>query len=232
MSADTANINTREYWDARFASGDWEQKDGRSQTAGFARAQIPRFGIPTEFTGTFVDFGCGLGDSFPLYRRAFPQAKLLGVEISESAVASCRSRYGGLAEFIAGDHRAVPEAEVIVSSNVFEHLTDDLEVARALWQRCRDLYITVPYREQPPLVHEHVNRYDEARFAALGPCATQVFPCEGWSEYGWPLWYGIRFKNMVRRLLGRPLRRRNLQILFHLKGALAAREAQPVPLSA
>ncbi|MCW5558497.1 MAG: hypothetical protein KIT22_11790, partial [Verrucomicrobiae bacterium] len=99
MSADTANINTREYWDARFASGDWELKDGRSQTAGFARAQIPRFGIPDDFAGTLVDFGCGLGDSFPLYRRQFPRARLVGVEISESAVASCQSRYGGLAEF-------------------------------------------------------------------------------------------------------------------------------------
>jgi len=228
MSADTANINTREYWDARFSSGDWEQKAGRSQTAAFARAQIPRLGIPADFAGTFVDFGCGLGDSLPLYRRSFPRARLIGVEISESAVASCRSRYGALAEFVAGDHHAVPEADVIVSSNVFEHLTDDLGVARILWSRCRDLYITVPYRERLPLAHEHVNRYDEGRFAALGPCATQVFPSRGWSEYGWPLWYGIRFKNIARRLLGRPQRPRKLQIMFHLKGGLAAR---PSPVS-
>lgn len=217
----SANINTREYWDARFASGDWEKKQGRSQTAGFARAQIARFGISPDFSGTLLDFGCGLGDSFPVYRRQYPKARLIGVEISAAAVASCTAKYGGLAEFIAGDHRAVPEADVIVSSNVFEHLTDDLAIARTLLSRCRDLYITVPYREALPLLHEHVNQYDESHFAALGPSTTQVFPCEGWSEYGWPLWYSIRLKNLGRLLMGRPLRHRNLQIMFRLRGTLA-----------
>ena len=80
----------------------------------------------------------------------------------------------------------------------------------------------------PPAGAEHVNiHYDEASFRELGPCETTVFPCRGWSEYGFKLWYHIFFWNILRRMLGRPLRPRKMQILFHLGQAapVAARKA-------
>ena len=39
------NINTKHYWDKRFGSGDWEQKEGRDQTKDFALSQIPLLNI-------------------------------------------------------------------------------------------------------------------------------------------------------------------------------------------
>lgn len=215
------NPNTLEYWEGRFSSGDWEECRGREQTAGFAFGQMPHLRIPRDFDGTIVDFGCGLGDAMPVYRDHCPSARLVGVDVSPAAIAKCRDVYGEMATFVAGDHTAVPECDIVIASNVFEHLSDDLDVARALKSRCRRLEIVVPYRESP-LYPEHVNSYDAHSFEALGDARRVVFACRGWSQYGRDLWWEVRAKNVMRALRGEPLRRRLMQVLFDLPGALGA----------
>ena len=81
------NINTKDYWDSRFQSGDWATRGGRSQTENFARAQIKHLGIKSDFVGSICDFGCATGDAFPIYKHFFPNAKLIGVDFSSSASA-------------------------------------------------------------------------------------------------------------------------------------------------
>lgn len=213
------NVNSQAYWDHRFASGDWEKKNGRWQTQSFARGQLPHLKLPRDFAGTILDFGCGLGDAIPVYREYFPKARLMGMDISSQAVELCREKHGRAAVFLQGKAEDVPAGiDVILASNVLEHLDDDLAVAQTLREKCAELYIVVPYREAP-LFGEHVNSYDENHFSALGPCERTIFPCRGWSAYGRERWVQIHFKNIFRFLLGRPLRRRNLQILFHFKGS-------------
>ena len=227
------NVNTKAYWDERFASGGWESNRGRQQTADFARGQIPFLRIPADFAGTLLDFGCGLGDAFPLYRHHYPRATLIGMDLSASAIALCRRDYGRIATFWQGDHTVVPHADIIIASNVFEHLSDDRQVAETLLTACASLKIIVPYKEypltyKPPPGSEHINiHYDEASFRELGPCESTVFPCRCWSEFGFKLWYHIFFWNVLRRMLGRPQRPRKMQILFHLGQAapVAARKA-------
>lgn len=41
-----------------------------------------------------VDFGCGSGDAFPIFRRIFPDARLTGIDQSEKAAALALKRYG------------------------------------------------------------------------------------------------------------------------------------------
>jgi SAM-dependent methyltransferase len=210
------NINTRRYWENRFASGDWELKRGRWQTESFAKGQVRHLGIGKEFEGTLLDFGCGLGDAIPIYRKHFPKAKLIGVDISQSAIDICKEMYGTEARFLQGDHNSVPQVDIIIASNVFEHLTDDRNVARHLLSKCNSLYIVVPYREWPlSSGFEHVNSYDTNYFQELGKYTYDIFPCVGWSAYGFKaLWYGTYFKNIFRLLSGRPLCRRQMQIIF------------------
>jgi len=216
------NVNTQAYWDQRFASGSWERNRGRQQTADFALGQIPYLCIPADFAGTLLDFGCGLGDAFPIYRHHYPRATLIGMDLSASAIALCRREYSGIATFLQGDHTAVPKSDIIIASNVFEHLSDDRQVAEILLTACVSLKVIVPYKEypltyKPPPGSEHVNiRYDEQYFQQLDPYETTVFPCRGWSEYGFKLWYHIFFWNILRRMLALPLRPRKMQILFHL----------------
>lgn len=213
------NINTPDYWDWRFASGDWEAKKGRSQTEGFASAQIRWVDLASDFAGTLLDFGCGMGDAMEVYRRAFPRASLMGIDISPAAIQRCRENYGSIASFSVGDFKSVPAVDAIIASNVLEHLDNDKEVAKWLLSQCQDLFIVVPYREHPR-IPEHVNAYDETSFTTLSPgrYSYHVFSCPGWTPSGFrDLWWNIYCKNPVRAIVGRPTIRKNLQIIYHLK---------------
>ena len=210
----SVNINTKEYWNQRFSSNDWEEKQGRQQTESFARGQIGHLKIPADFDGTILDFGCGLGDAIPIFRQAFPKAKLIGMDISQSAVDKCNERFGGMATFMQGDYKNTPSVDVIISSNVFEHLSNDREIAKYLLTKCKSLNIIVPYREHP-LCSEHVNSYEKKYFSQIGDFDCEVFPCKGWTPFGLrALYYNIYFKNIFRFLLGKPVIRRNMQIIY------------------
>lgn len=94
------NINTKNYWENRFATGDWEDKLGRNQTRQFAETQKQYLKIAPGFSGTLLDFGCGLGDAMPIYRTAYPHASLIGMDISEAACRKCKEKYGSFAHFL------------------------------------------------------------------------------------------------------------------------------------
>jgi 2-polyprenyl-3-methyl-5-hydroxy-6-metoxy-1,4-benzoquinol methylase len=144
----TEIVNSEEYWDWRFESGDWVANGAREQSRAFALAQTKLFPIRRNFSGVLLDFGCALGDAFPVYRTRYPNATFIGVDFSSQAIEQCRDTYGQLAAFLCASHKDCPSAEVIVCSNVLEHIKDDLAVASALQKRCRMLLIVVPYREQ------------------------------------------------------------------------------------
>ncbi len=208
-------INSRAYWDWRFSSGDWEAKKGREQTASFARQQLARMDLPPSFAGTLLDFGCGLGDAIPVYRSAFPKARLLGIDISIAAIWRCKADYGHHATFFVGDHRAVPRVSVIIASNVLEHIGDDATTLSTLLERCDRLYLLVPWRQRLRPGQEHVHSYDETSFGDRRPCAVESFVCRGFSQFGIrDLWWNVYAKNAVRPLFGRPVLRRARQILF------------------
>jgi cyclopropane fatty-acyl-phospholipid synthase-like methyltransferase len=210
------NINSKEYWEKRFSSGDWESKGGSDQTTQFAHSQLKHINLAKTFSGTILDFGCGLGDAIPLYKEKYPLAKLIGVDISESAISSCTQKYGGIASFIVGDHKSIPaNVDVIIASNVFEHLSDDEEVAVSLKSCCKILYIIVPYKENLAVgCKEHVNRYTRDSFSSLKPHSIKVFASKGWSEYGFNLLYNVYIKNLLRPFFGKNIAKRNLQVMF------------------
>lgn len=216
MTNTDKNINTEKYWENRFYSGDWETKGGRAQTVYFAAEQVRRLHLQREFDGVLVDFGCGLGDAIPVYREFFPYAKIVGIDVAESAIEKCKISYGSLANFFHGTHNECPNADIIISSNVFEHLSDDINIARDLLKRCRELYITVPYLESP-LSLEHIRSYDENYFESLGKYKYIIFASQGWSEYGIP-YIKLLVKNAVKTLLGRKTLMRRKQIMFVFQG--------------
>jgi SAM-dependent methyltransferase len=211
------NINTKDYWDKRFSSGDWECKRGRVQTKQFAETQIKYFMIAPSFSGTILDFGCGTGDAIPVYREAYPQATLIGLDLSEAAIIKCRDFYGGLATFVQGNYTDVPEVDVIIASNVFEHLSNDIQIAAHLLNKCHDLFVITPYREAITPNMEHINSYDEGYFKTLGPYDYSTFYSKNWSQSGWKLWFNIYIKNLVRPFFGKNIEHRQKQIMFHFK---------------
>ena len=209
------NINTVDYWDMRFGTGDWASKGGHSQTRMFAEAQLPFLKIPSSFKGSIGDFGCGAGDAFPLYHQAWPQAKLLGVDFSAAAIQLCAARYGHVAKFVCGDISAVPEVDIIVCSNVLEHLDDDSDVVAQLLRKCKTLYVIVPYKEHP-LSSEHIRGYDDNSFSKFAVARKVIFKSRGWTEFGLRSIAGIYMENISLYFKGQPMRRRRLQILFEI----------------
>jgi len=214
------NINTKDYWEHRFATGDWEAKLGCQQTILFAKDNVRLMKIPLCFSGRILDFGCGLGDAMPVYREYFQHASLIGVDMTQAAILKCKEKYSAIAHFIQCDYNQVPEADVIIACAVFEHLSNQMEVARHLLTRCDDLYIVVPYKQVLNSSSEHVNSYDEKSFSEFGEYDYTVFLSKGWSQYGLNLWLNTYLKNIIRPFFGRVIVRRNKMIMFHIKGAM------------
>ena len=214
------NINTKNYWDSRFSSGDWENKNGRIQTIGFAKSQIKHLEIEKKINGTLLDFGCGLGDAVVVYRRNFPNAKLIGIDISSEAIKKCKKHYSQFANFICGSYTDVPQVDIIIASNVLEHLTEDKKIAKYLLEKCQVLYIIVPYKEKNhnDPNHEHVNQYDEFYFDGVAKKITyKIFKSRGRGKDGLNLYYNVYFKNILRFILGRNLRSKSRQIMFKIQ---------------
>lgn len=210
------NINTKQYWEERFGSGDWKAKGGFSQSSQLCESQIPFLNLPKDFTGFLVDFGCGAGDAFPIYKREFPNAKLAGIDISEEAIHLCRSRFGEIASFSQGDFTSVPECDIIIASNVLEHLDDDQLITSELVKRCKRLVIVVPFEEEP-LCDEHVRTYSKGSFDKFNVVRETVFASLGWSEYGFrQRIVGVYIGNIFRYLARQPRRKRRLQILYEI----------------
>src|SRR4051794_19251595 len=74
-----------------------------------------------------LDFGCGIGNSAPHLREAFPEAQITGVDVSEKSLAVARARFAGAAEFVAYDPSSAPPGpaegyDLIFSACVFHHI--------------------------------------------------------------------------------------------------------------
>ncbi len=71
------NINTKEYWDSQH---DFEHRRVRKRKAAgraYMESIIPFLGIPRDFTGSLLDFGCGMGFGVEVLIKAFPKAQSL-----------------------------------------------------------------------------------------------------------------------------------------------------------
>jgi hypothetical protein len=211
------NINSKNYWEKRFFSGDWESNNGRFQTMNFAKSQIKHFDISYDFNGTILDFGCALGDAFPIYNKCYPSAKLIGVDISETAIEFCKKKYNNIANFFCGSYIDVPNVDIIIASNIFEHLDNDIEVAKYLMTKCKKLYIIVPYKESPLICFEHVNIYDEYYFDVLGKSRFKIFTSYCWGPNNFISLLKFYIKNSFLVLKNEKVCNRPSQILFEFK---------------
>ena len=163
---------------------------------------------------TILDFGCGLGDAIPIYKEFYPKAKLYGVDISSVGIEKCKGVYGCLADFTAGTEKEMQDVDIVIASNVFEHLTDDKKVAKRILQKTEKLYIVVPYKEKP-LMDEHINSYDEFYFSELNVLWFKIFSAKGWTESGFRL-FKLGVRNLIRILTGKKIQPRSRQIMFCL----------------
>jgi ubiquinone/menaquinone biosynthesis C-methylase UbiE len=88
------------------------------------RARWTAAGLPEP--AAVLDFGTGIGSSLPHLARAFPNARLTGLDVSERSLAIAAQRFPGVADFVRYDGGTVPAPaqsfDLIFSACVFHHI--------------------------------------------------------------------------------------------------------------
>lgn len=143
------NPNTRQHSEFAFRQGAvWDQNQGSRQTHLFAECFHKYVKVPVTGKFTMLDIGCALGDALPVWHQHYPQARLFGCDVAQSAIIRCRQKYSDIAEFfLAGFEDLNGTWDVIYCSNVLEHFEQHVEIAAALLAHCTVLYVMVPYLE-------------------------------------------------------------------------------------
>lgn len=110
---------------------------------------LPHVGPPPQ---TLLEVGCGQGNLLSRLRDALPGTEVFGVEASRQAADLAQAR--GLAVhrgIVAPDAPPLPEADVVVSFGVLEHVDDPTFFLAALHRACRPggrAVVAFPIQEQ------------------------------------------------------------------------------------
>ena len=147
--------------------------------------------------------------------KKYPNSVITGVDVSASAIEVCNKRFGKVANFVCGDHKSVPVADIIIASHVMEHITEDNRVVDELLTKCRDLIIIVPFNEEP-LYFEHVHRYDEDYYNSFPVIKTQPFLV----SYSTVLPLRTIIGNIIKLNFRFMMRFKKEVIMYHLQGSL------------
>ena len=144
-------VNSKEYWDNRFASGDWETKGGNKQTRYFYEllyTLLPKH-LRIQFNDantqyTIADIGCAEGDGTKLLAEKFFNSKVSGVDISEAAIKKAKILYPDI-DFFSTTNK---QYDIVISSNVLEHFKNPFEHLRELFTYAKKyVVILVPFEE-------------------------------------------------------------------------------------
>ena len=75
MAGTSGELRSAADWDEYFGEGGgWERNGGREQSRLFAEQFCRRTSLPKDEPLSLLDYGCALGDSLPVIRRAFPHS--------------------------------------------------------------------------------------------------------------------------------------------------------------
>lgn len=183
MSRSTQDhVNSTQYWQERFATGDWDRNRGEQQARFFGALAVRL--LPSWAASDLrsnrrrvVDLGCAEGAGTAALAQALPECKVMGVDFAEAAITRARALHAGV-EFAVGDLAAPPAgAEALVLSNVLEHLPDPHEALRRLATHpgLKFLVVLVPLHEVLRH-HEHVVTFDYNNFPIrLGELSLAAF---------------------------------------------------------
>ena len=170
-----SDVNSRDYWDARFRT-DWDANGGGPQSRFFASvalALMPEWLKAHARTGgrdggpmTLCDIGCAEGAGTEVLAEAL-RLPTTGVDFAPEGIAMARERYPALT-FEVADMLAAPGSEValqgrydiVFSSNTLEHFespwaTFDTMAASA----DRFVMLLLPWREGDKLEPEHFGQF-------------------------------------------------------------------------
>jgi SAM-dependent methyltransferase len=173
-----------------------------------------------HFSGTqssirqIADFGSGIGNSIPYFRRYFPDANLSCVDVSARSIQQAQDRFPGNESFLLIEGESIPidnaSRDIVFSACVFHHipLEDHERWLKELLRITRPGGVLAIYEHNPlnPLTVRAFNTCPLDKNAVLIRAGTLRSAClaAGWSNVSTA--YRLFFPRSLKYL--RPLERR------------------------
>lgn len=162
-------INSSAYWEDHFSKQDWNLNNGPEQSTAFAQVAynlMPDFFKHELQTAqwTVVDLGCAEGDGTAFLAERFPSCHFCGIDFSESAIQQASGKYSNCTFKVGNLCQEIPEADVLFSSNVLEHLARPREIMSRLFDSsARYILYLLPLNDTADIA-EHINVFTEDFF--------------------------------------------------------------------
>lgn len=152
-------INSVDYWEDRFASGDWNANQGKKQTAYFYRLlmnMMPQWAKNDIAQNNYdiVDLGCAEGQGLPIVAAELG-TNITGVDFSDHAIQNASVLYPSF-QFEVGDiWKYNQEHDVTIASNVIEHFEQPFVLLKQIAGFTRKYMIVMVPLEETDLMPEH-----------------------------------------------------------------------------
>ncbi|HBR02768.1 MAG TPA: hypothetical protein DD738_09165 [Ruminiclostridium sp.] len=174
-------VNSKEYWEARFSTGDWNKFDGDKQSEFFSKIAIDTFPewLKADLNRNewrILDVGCAQGDGSAVLARNFPSCRVTGMDFAESAIKDAESRFP-YCDFIVGDAtESLQQFDVIFSSNTLEHLKNPRSVMEIICNAASKYAIFLLPFEDSSDISEHFHVFGRGFFPLqLGNCFLKYY---------------------------------------------------------
>ena len=162
-------INSKEYWEERFDSNDWEEQDGASQTYFFYKVLIenlPKWLIDEiqllEYN--IADLGCAEGEGTFLLKNNFINSDITGIDFSQNAITKARQKFPSCIFENKDIMNIDKNFDVVFSSNVIEHFANPNKIISKIISYSKNYcIIMLPFREKE-LCDEHFNVFNYSSF--------------------------------------------------------------------
>lgn len=165
-------VNDQAYWEERFASKDWDQYGGQDQTRFFMQVLVDY--LPDwlkaewqEKEYTVCDAGCAKGEGAALLAQVFPKCKVFGMDFSPSAIQEAARMYPQASFYVGDIYNWHETYDVIVSSNVLEHLEHPDQVMKNMLKNTREYLVLMVPLDDDYGYDEHINRFSFDSFNNL-----------------------------------------------------------------
>ncbi|SHM75969.1 Glycosyltransferase involved in cell wall bisynthesis [Anaerosporobacter mobilis DSM 15930] len=155
-----SKINSKEYWNNRFETNDWDINMGREQSTYFYELMtdlLPEW-LKLEIKQqdySIIDMGCAEGQGVPILSQYFGK-KIVGVDFSNNAIQIARNLYPDY-EFEVGDINEREDlVDITIMSNILEHFHQPFDTLKKVSKYTKEfILVQIPFMETNLMPEHH-----------------------------------------------------------------------------